>query len=198
VPKSDDATRDSHQVEGEMHGLILSELQRYGRSRLGVDGWRTVLAKADLRGSIYLTNATYPDKHVAALVQAASQMTGWPAEALLEDFGKFVAPSLFTVYKAFIKPEWKTLDLIEHTEASIHTALRMKEPGADPPQLVVRRESATSAVLAYRSPRRMCALAIGIAKGVADHYRERLVVAELACMSRGAPACRIHFRTADL
>jgi predicted hydrocarbon binding protein len=177
-----------------MHGLILVELQRYARGSLGADGWQKVLAEAGLQDRRYRIHASYPDQEAAALVQAAVRVTGQPAATLLEDFGEFVAPSLLMIYKVLIEPDWKTLDLIEHTEDSIHTALRDTEPAASPPALAVERVSPTAAVLTYRSPRRMCALAKGIAKGIATHYGERLTITDTACMSAGAPACRIEFR----
>jgi predicted hydrocarbon binding protein len=177
-----------------MHGLILSELQRYARGRLGADGWQKLLAEAGLQDRRYRVHASYPDQDAAALVQAAVRVTGQPAATVLEDFGRFVASSLLLVYKALIKPDWTTLDLIEHTEESIHTALRASDPAAEPPALEVERVSPTAAVLTYRSPRRMCALAKGIALGIAAHYGERLTITEAACMSTGAPACRMEFR----
>ena len=177
-----------------MHGIILCELQRYGRARLGASGWNKVLEQAQLGGTTYLMGASYPDEHVIALVQAAAGIAGQPPVVLLEDFGEFIAPTLVTIYKPLVKPDWKTLDVIEHAEASIHAAVRRRETAATPPRLAVRRESPTVAVLTYSSQRRMCAVAKGIARGLAKHYGERLTISEGACMATGAPACLIRFQ----
>jgi hypothetical protein len=177
-----------------MHGIILSELQRYGRGKLGATGWQKLLAEAGLSGRNYMMNTAYPDKEVAALVAGAVRVTGLPKATLLEDFGRFIAPTLLMVYKSMVRPDWKTLDLIEHTEASIHTVLRARDDATEPPRLSVRRDGPRVAVLTYRSHRRLCAVAKGIAHGVATHYGERLSITEEACLADGAPACTLRLQ----
>ena len=98
------------------------------------------------------------------------------------------------VYKSLLDPGWKTLDLIEHTEESIHTVLRARDDAAEPPHLSVRRDGPRVAVLTYRSHRRLCAVAKGIAHGVAAHFGERLSITEEACMAGGAPACTLRLQ----
>jgi hypothetical protein len=128
---------------------------------------------------------------ILALVAAASRRTGRPAAELLEDFGSFIAPTLLSVYKPFVKPHWRTLDLLENTEQTIHKVVRMKNPGAAPPQLKVSRPSRDEVMIVYTSPRRLCAVSQGIAAGVARHYGERVRVTELECMHKGHRQCRI-------
>jgi len=53
---------------------------------------------------------------------------------LLEDFGALSRRILIDMYWALIEPEWKTLDLLEHTEEAIHKVVRLKNPGAQPTQ----------------------------------------------------------------
>ena len=131
---------------------------------------------------------------MASLVAGAVRVTGLPRAELLEDFGRFVAPTLIMVYKSMIKPGWRTLDLIEHTEESIHTVLRARDDATEPPRLSVQRDGPRVAVLTYRSHRRLCAMAKGIAHGVADHYGERLGITEEACMARGALSCTLRLQ----
>jgi hypothetical protein len=73
---------------------------------------------------------------LVALVVAATKATGLKADAILEDFGEFIAPDLISMFRASIKPEWRTLELLEHTEETIHKAVRLRNPGATPPELV--------------------------------------------------------------
>jgi predicted hydrocarbon binding protein len=49
-------------------------------------------------------------------------------------------------------------------------------------------------VLIYSSPRKLCALAIGIARGVAKQFNETIEVAQNKCTHNGAPHCEIVFR----
>ncbi len=98
----------------------------------------------------------YPDEEIVALVATASQLTSTPVPVILEDFGAFLVPTLLKVYKGYIKAGWRTLDLLEHTESNIHKAVRLRDPGAEPPRLKVKRTSPTEVVIAYSSARNMC------------------------------------------
>lgn len=48
----------------------------------------------------------------------------------------------------------------------------------------------------YASERRLCALAKGIAAGIARHYGESLEIRDLTCMQKGAATCEILLRRA--
>ena len=122
---------------------------------------------------------------------ATARHRGSDVQTVLEQFREFIAPTLMNVYKPFIKSEWKTLDMIEHTENNIHRAVRLHDPAAVPPRLQVRRVSPTEVVVIYDSERKLCALAKGIARGIAKHYGERIEINELTCMLKGKPNCTI-------
>ena len=129
-------------------------------------------------------------------MSAAEKATGQPAADILEDFGAFIAPDLPDMFWGAIQPEWKTLDVIEHTEGTIHSVVRLKNPGARPPQLQVTRPTPHEVIIDYRSPRRMCALARGISRGLAGHFHETVVITESEYMHRGDNRCLISVRLA--
>lgn len=178
-----------------MHGVLFAELKKYVVARLGGKAWNDLLAAAGLPDRVFFPNQIYPDEELVALVTTASRLTNQPAAAILEDFGDFIAEDLLSMYKAQIDPTWKALDLIEHTEQLIHRAVRVKLPGAKPPELVARREGPDRLVLVYSSPRKLCGVAKGLAKGVGRHYGEPVEVSELRCMHQGAPSCDIVIQT---
>lgn len=107
-----------------MHGIILTELQKFVTQRYGAAAWTETLNRAGLRHTIYLPSSTYPDSDVVAIVTTASKMTGIPSAELLESFGEALVPGLVQVYGRLIKRGWRTLDLIEHTEQTMHTRTR--------------------------------------------------------------------------
>ena len=174
-----------------MHGLIFAELKKYVTTKLGPTAWDALLHEANLTKRFYLTGESYPDAEAVALVTAASRITKQPANAILENFGEFIAPDLIEIYRSFIKPKWKTLDLIEHTEATIHKTVRLRDPGAAPPRLKTRRVSSREVEILYTSERKMCGVAKGIARGIAKHYGEQVEVTESTCMHHGAKQCTI-------
>lgn len=180
-----------------MHGIIFSELRKYVDNRLGKDAWDKLMAEAGMsKSKMYLAIEEYPDQDAVALVTAASKITGKSAQAILEDFGEFIAPDLIRMYANLIDSSWNTLDLIEHTERTMHTVVRIKNKGAKPPELQVSRASKNEVVITYSSPRKMCAVAKGIAKGIAKHYNERVAVTESSCMLQGRGSCKISVKAA--
>lgn len=177
-----------------MHGIIFSEMRKYVDTKLGSGAWNTVLSKAGLGAKIYLPIQDYPDSDVVALVGAASEVTGLSAAAILEDFGQFLAPALLGLYRTLVPADWKTLDLLENTEQTIHSVVRARNPGAKPAELQVVRQSPETAELVYSSQRRLCMVAKGIIRGIADHYKEEVVITETSCMHSGSEVCKMEVR----
>lgn len=178
-----------------MHGLVFSELRKYVVAKLGEGQWDVLVEEAGLAGKVFRYGKTYPDDELRALVIAASRVTGSSVSSVMEDFGEFIVPDLFDMFGgSLIEPNWKTLDLIEHTEAVIHAVVRMHTVGAQPPHLVCARTGPDEVVVDYVSARRMCALLKGIARGVAKHYCESIAIGEGRCMLKGDDVCQIKIR----
>jgi hypothetical protein len=174
-----------------MHGIIFGELKQYVSARFGLPAWNDLLVQAGIGPKLYLAIQEYPDVEAAAIVAAASSMTGLPQAAVLQDFGEFIGPKLVTMYRAYVRPEWRTLDVIEHTEERIHKMVRLQHNGARPPYLTTTRRSDDELIIHYASERRMCALAKGIANGIARHYGESIEITDVTCMHRGAATCEL-------
>jgi hypothetical protein len=174
-----------------MHGMVFAELKKFVVAGLGAEAWNRLTEAAGMPGKVFLPSQTYSDADLVRLVSAASEITGRPASELVEAFGTFIVPGLVRAFGAHINPSWRTLDLLENTEETIHRVVRISTPGATPPALAVHRASAGRVTIEYASPRRLCALARGIVKGVAQHYGESVTIEEAECMLTGAPRCRI-------
>ena len=174
-----------------MHGLIVNQLREFVIARRDRETWSRAVAEsgAELPRVPRLTGS-YADSDVFGIVGAlvASREFGSVPE-LLADFGEFLAGTLVRVYSPLVRPEWRTLDLIENVEEHVHTVARMRDSDAGPPQLSAVRRSPSVVEVTYRSPRRMCSLAEGIVRGLAAHYRETVRVSQPLCMHRGDDHC---------
>lgn len=179
-----------------MHGIIHLELQNFVVQHHGEAAWRALTDAAGLSSEIYTPLRSYPDEQIVALVGAAVQLTGTDAITLLEAFGAFLVPRYLALYGKLLRPEWRTLDVLEHAENTIHRVVRMREPGALPPRLQAQRLSASAIKINYDSPRRLCAVARGIARGIAGHFNEQLSISDERCMHRGDPECVMLFALA--
>lgn len=179
-----------------MHGIIHAELKKYVLGKLGDHAWNAVVEKARLQDKVYLPNRSYPDADALALVTAASQLTKMPPDAILRDFGEFIAPDLLSLYRQHVKPAWKTLELLENTETTIHRIVRATDPNASPPTIQALRKGPNELVIRYTSQRKMCDVAKGIIVGLGKHFREKIELQESQCMKTGGPACEIAVRRA--
>ena len=159
-----------------MHGIVFAELKKFVDKTFDRNVWAELLKSGGLEGKTYLPNMPYPDEDIVEIVSQACIRTGISKEQLLESFGQFIVPDLLSVFSYAIHPAWKTLDLIENVETVIHKAVRINNKGAQPPRLTVSRVSNTLVEILYQSPRKMEYLGVGIIKGLALHYNERIHV----------------------
>lgn len=177
-----------------MHGIIFAELQKYADARHGSGTWGKLLKEAGLGTKLYTPFQSYPDEEIMAIVTAASRVTLKSPTVILEDFGDFIVPDLISLYRALVKPEWRTLELLENAEGTIHRVVRSTSSGAKPPEIRCTRVRDNEIVMVYTSARRMCAIAKGIARGVARHYGDRISLIDTSCMLRGGTQCTISVR----
>jgi hypothetical protein len=155
-----------------MHGSIFVLLKRFVEAQYDHSTWVKLLEQAKVPRQEYEMQVVYPDEEAYALIQTASDMTGIPVHVLHEKYGEFMVPDLLMVYRKYIQPGWKTLDLIEHTEDTMHAAARKDNEQTAPPYLTVTRISEKELVVDYHSKRKMSRLAIGIIKGIAKYFHE--------------------------
>jgi predicted hydrocarbon binding protein len=174
-----------------VNGIVFIEIGKFAQARLGAQVWGDALRAAGIPSRIYYRVADYPDEEALALLSALSAALQEPVQAVLESLGEFIVPDLIRMSRYWIKPQWKTLDLIEHTEETIHETLRQEGSQTNPPRLRCRRTAPQGVVVTYDSPRRMCFLAKGIIAGVARHYGETVTITEPSCMLKGAANCEL-------
>jgi hypothetical protein len=173
-----------------MDGTLLAALERYVDERYGDASWTALLDEAGVGPREYRSGEDVPDAEWTAIVRAVPAITPVPLSSLAEDFGRYVAPELWTRYGHLARPEWRILDLLENV-ASVYGAFGASLFGSALPVLSAARTAHGEVTLRYASPRRLCALAKGITRGIAESLGEKIEIAERACMLAGAPACEI-------
>jgi predicted hydrocarbon binding protein len=166
-------------------------LRRHVVDSHGEQTWLDLLDDAGMSGRLFTSLGEYPDSEVMALVGAASRALGVDAGDVLRGFGRSLARDLIVTYRSLVGAGWTAFDLLEHTEKTIHTVVRMRQPGAQPPVLSVTRRGPELVSVRYASARRLCALAQGIVLGVGDQFGTPLQVHETSCMLKGAGHCQI-------
>lgn len=176
-----------------MHGLIFFYLHKFAERFPAVASSWTAASTSSV-SLTHLPSVVYPDADAVAMLQEIAADAGRPIGEIVTEFGEFLAPHLLKVATPHVEPGWKTLDLVEHTEALIHTMIRTNSPGAAPPVLETFRAQPDELHLVYSSKRRLCSLATGLIRGLARHFDEQILIEEPSCMHRGDPFCSFVLR----
>ena len=169
-----------------MNGIIFSEMKRYVEGTLGAESWKA-LVKQNVAQQTYAPFSDYPDQQFAAIVESVAARARTTKNAVVESFGEFIAPQLLGMIPSLLHPAWRTLEVIENTESTIHKVVRQQHADATPPYLRVHRTAADEVTIFYDSPRKLCFLAKGIIRGLALHFGDTVSTTEARCMLNGAP-----------
>jgi hypothetical protein len=155
-----------------VHGSIFFLLKKFIDHSFGLGHWEDILKESKVLHADFDLTKAYPIQEIGSIITTVSGRTGRSSNDLKEAFGIYLVPDLFQLYGSYLKPEWKTLDVVEHTERVMHGAVRKLNSSASPPILNVTRINPDKLMVDYYSKRRMGALAVGIIKGIAKYYKE--------------------------
>ncbi len=174
-----------------VHGVLGYELYEWIRSRYGNLALLQILSSASKKPVGFVTMMAYEDDDFFAFISGAAKVVQKPTSILLEEFGKYVAPILIRGHKELIPEDWSALDLIEHTEGTIHKVVRRQDEGAAPPHIRCARRNG-GVVVIYNSPRKICEFGKGLMTGIGEFFNEELSIRETSCMHQNAPHCEFY------
>lgn len=167
------------------------ELGKFAKTKLGDQTWREVVQLAGIPPPL-CPGGRLPGRGICQspdgpFGQAGRIHPGNPGEPRRIHRAR----SFIQTFQYLINPDWKTIDLIAHTEETIHEVLRRAGTKTNPPQLKCWQPGPREVVVIYTSPRKLCALAKGIVRGIVRHYGERITIQEPSCMLKGGAECEL-------
>ncbi len=178
--------------EDRMHGSIFVLLKRFVESKYDYSTWIKLVEKAGIAHASYQMGEMYPTQEIFSILHQASHLTGTSSYDLMEQFGIFLVPDLLLIYKKYLHPDWRTYDLLLHTEQTMHGAVRKEDNRSNPPMLLVTKKGSRQLIVDYHSQRRMAGVAIGIIKGIAEYFQESEQV-QVTCLS-GKEEARVQIK----
>lgn len=159
--------------EGErVHGSIFFLLKKFINRSLPEGSWEKLNESAGNSDMQFEITSNYDISQLNNIFKSAAEFTGTTPSELMEKFGEDLVPDLMHVYASYVKPEWKTYDIILNTEHVMHGAVRQLNSTANPPILNVTRTGNNVLMIDYFSKRKMSALAIGMIRGISKFYNE--------------------------
>lgn len=162
--------------EDKMHGSIFVLLRRFIENNYGYSGWVNLTEAAGINNASYQMHEMYPTTELFAILKAAAAISRIPEYELLEKYGEFLVPDLLMVYKKYVRPEWRTYEMLLYSENAMHGAVKREDERTNPPKLLVTKKGPKQLIVDYHSHRKMAGMAVGIIKGIAKHYQESDIV----------------------
>lgn len=171
-----------------MKGIVFALLQAAISDKYGEDTWDAVVGGAGVDGA-YTAVGTYPHEEFLALVGAASEVLGAPAEEVARWFGRTAIPLLYQAYPRFFDPHRSTRSFLLTLNDIIHPEVRKLYPGAEVPEFAFDTSSDDALNLRYRSSRKLCHFGEGLVQGAAAHFGEEVTISQPECSLRGDSHC---------
>ena len=159
-------------TEDKMHGSIFVFLKRFVEKTYDFSAWVKLSEETGIHRTTYQMNEMYPVKELYTVVGAIAEHSGKDRNVVLEEFGTFLVPDLLLIFNKYVNPTCCMFDMIQNTEAFMHGAVRRQDERTNPPRLFVTKVSKNLLVIDYHSKRRMASIALGIIKGIANHFNE--------------------------
>jgi len=173
-----------------MKGIVFNLLQKSVSEQYGEATWDALLDAAALDGA-YTALGTYDDSEALKLVGAASNALNVGPDDVLRWFGRSALPLLAASYPAFFEGHDATRSFLLTLNEIIHPEVRKLYPGADVPTFTFDTSDADGLTIGYESKRRFCSFAEGLIEGAAEHYNQKVSIAQSTCMLRGDTMCLI-------
>ena len=153
-----------------MKGVLFTELMAFVEQTGGADFAEQVLEAAGMpNGGVFTTVGTYPAANALALVDAASKLSGIPADALCRDYGHYLFDRFTELYPKIIGGYVTAEEMLSHVGSQIHEEVTVIYPDATPPQVLTREEDG-ALIVEYLSHRPLAHIAYGLVSACLEHF----------------------------
>ena len=178
-----------------MKGVVFVALADMMQEKYGHHFWNNVINESNLESKgIFTSAANYNDQEAIKLLSIISNKIGKPTDVVLKIFGIYLLKFFSTRYPQFFENK-NLLSFYTSLDNIVHVEIKKLAPEVTPPQVLVKEIiSNNEYILTYRSPRKLCPLAIGLIKGASHYYRENIEIEHTICMNAGHDSCEYLIR----
>lgn len=173
-----------------MKGIVFNLFEDAIIDEHGDEAWEAILDAAGADG-VYTALGNYPDAEMLALVGAACEVLGAPADRVLRGFGRVALPALAARYPEFLAAHASARGFLLTLDHTVHREVVKLYPDARPPRFTFEEVDDRTLIMRYASERRLCSLAEGMIDGAAAHFGETVTLEHVECMHDGAERCTL-------
>jgi predicted hydrocarbon binding protein len=175
-----------------MKGIIFTSLQDMVEEKFGLDCWEAIIDNPAVTSvGLYTSVNTYPDEELLALVAGLSEYVNLSVEPLLEAFGEYLLPKLVGSLPANLVDYDDLWPFLAAIDDVIHVEVKKLHPNALTPTIKVLSRTKNTMSLSYKSPRKMCFLALGLIKSAGEYYNTPVTITHGQCMHAGYEFCEL-------
>ncbi len=172
-----------------MYGLVNRAIEQMVRSEHGDETWQRIKERAGVTVEVFISMDSYPDATSYALVGAASEILGQPADALLEAFGEYW--TLYTAeqgYGDLFRKGGTSFPSFMQNLHSLHTNVGHLFPHLQPPSFWCTDVTSTSMRLHYQSTRHgFTPMVVGLVRGLGRMFDTDVTITVERTREHGAP-----------
>jgi hypothetical protein len=173
-----------------MKGMVNKGIQEMVKAKFGAESWERIKREAGCDVPFFVIGEEYPNELTAALVKAASGVSGLTEEEVLVEFGKYwILNTGKKTYPTFYSLAGATpREFLLNLGHLYRTASRNKTTSGN--ALISHEELSDGRLLIhYRSSSNLCAALLGHIIGVGMLFNQVVRVKETACRKQGAECC---------
>lgn len=173
-----------------MYGLVNKAIEGLVVANFGADTWAQIRERAGIEDEGFICMQTYPDAMTYQLVGAASEVLDLPPEQVLEAFGEYwTAYTAHEGYGEMFRSGGKTLREFLGNLNAMHGRIELIYPDMSLPHFTCEDGADGEILLHYTSARDgLAPMVIGLVRGLATMFDEKVQVRQIAQRSQGAPA----------
>jgi hypothetical protein len=155
-----------------MYGLVNKAIEGLVRSNHGDAVWQQIVATAGLELSGFVSLESYDDDVTYKLVNAASEVLGASAEAILEGFGEYwITYTADEGYGQLLERSGDTIEEFLENLDQLHTRVGLTMPHLRPPTIHSDLMDDGSIRLEYYSEREgLAPMVVGLMRGLAGRF----------------------------
>lgn len=163
-----------------MKGTIVKCLKEMVENKFGKDKWDAICEKSGFpKGGIISLSADIDDATVMKLLESTCTTLGVTLDQAADAFGDYwvnsYAPS---VYKSIFAKYKSAREFILGMD-EVHIMVTKTVPNAKPPRFTYKFTDDKTLVMTYDSSRGLIVVLMGLVKGLARHFNEKLTVSKI-------------------
>lgn len=173
-----------------MQGIIFNALEDFVLEKADMELWNSIIEDSEVAsGGAYTFGVNYDDAEIVALATTLCEKLGVSLQDGLVLFGEYLFDYLVERGPIELQSYKNTQVLLTELEDVVHKDVKRIHPEAYTPFFHYEPNTESQGELKYQSKRQLCAVAAGLVKGAAKHYKQSVELEHTQCMHDGHDEC---------